>query len=122
MKWIKTWDSLFEGYLDDPEYKEISTQDFLRISYGTSEVVVDINPTIFNRITDRTDNVVSTIKLFSKRKEKSIRISNTDEHWTVYIIELEDEWFIVVDNTDYIFKCDGTTGLFKCLKDRNIIK
>jgi hypothetical protein len=26
MKWIKTWD-IFEGYLDEPEYKEISRDE-----------------------------------------------------------------------------------------------
>lgn len=124
MKWIKNWDSLFEGYLDEPEYKEISREDYINICYYQNPIVtIDISKSIINKIKEKTtsDTEVLLSKLFPKRKEKSIFLTNDKIGWKVFIIELKDEWFIVVDSNDYI-KCDGTTGLFKCLKDRNIIK
>ena len=139
MKLIKTWD-IFEGYLDEPEYKEISRHDYLNICFHQDpKVTIDISKSVINRIKEKispdTKVLLSKISLsplanwawaaglrFPGRKERSICLINNKADWKVFIIELEDEWFLVIDGTNDFFKCDGIPGLLKCLKDRNIIK
>jgi hypothetical protein len=127
---IKTWD-IFEGYLDEPEYKEISRHDYLNICFHQdSKVTIDISKSVINRIKEKispdTKVLLSKIFPFLKlnyvSKEISICLINNKANWKVFIIELEDEWFLVIDGTNDFFKCDGIPGLLKCLKDRNIIK
>ena len=124
---IKTWD-IFEGYLDEPEYKEISRHDYLNICFHQDpKVTIDISNSVINRIKEKISPYTKVLlsKIFPGRKERSICLINNKADWKVFIIELEDEWFLVIDGTNdfvYFFKCDGIPGLHKCLKDRNIIK
>jgi len=115
---------LYEGYLDRPEYQEIERDDFLNLFYRNRfENLVTISPNVQKRIGDKIpDNVtMKLINTFPKRKEQSIHLYHRLGKWETTIYELQDEWFVVSDDNQFFFKCDGTTGLLKCLKDRSII-
>lgn len=117
MRYLK----LFEGYLDQPEYVEIERDDFLNIFYRNRfENLVTISPNVIRRIGEKIpDNVtMKLVRTFPKRKEKAIHLSDV---WEVTIYELKDEWFVVVDDNQFFFKCDQLEGLLKCLQDRSII-
>jgi hypothetical protein len=132
MKWIK----LFEGYLDQPEYEEIKIDDYLLNILNREYNLVNINPNIVNQIKGKIPNNVK-FKLTDHDSRKKWRepailvkiIELTSDKfpygWKVTIYELEDEWFVVCEHNPLFagliqksFKCDGTSGLLKCLKDR----
>ena len=126
MKWIK----LFEGYLDQPEYEEIESNDYLLQILNRVDNLVTISPTIVNQIKGKIpNNVKFKLTDHDSRKEwrepaKLVKILELTSDkfpvygWKVTIYELEDEWFLVCEHNPLFagviqksFKCDGTTVL-----------
>jgi|LakMenE18May11ns_1017448.scaffolds.fasta_scaffold9850557_4 hypothetical protein len=131
MKWIK----LFEGYLDDQFYTEISTDNSRGGEYWSWEKI-DQYISFERRVFDRLNNYYRN-ETFSAEPELR-RVGDTDDTgnfhldtrlyvefkshepgYTVRIFQYEDEWFLVWIHSmeEHYFKCDQYEGLIKCLDE-----
>lgn len=127
MKHIK----LFEGYLDEPEWKEITKQEYQDIIQNYNDISEPFNLKEFNWINNNFKNTNwypgnwTNIRGMGNIELKSVIITNhfysgpNEKQLSIY--KLRDDWFIVSYKEKW-YKCDKLDGLIKFIekiKDEN---
>ena len=108
---------LFEGYLNEPIYLEITHEEYNSLSDRFISLSSSDIHKLMSLICDDYNVEVARVRGISYLLCRNKKVGGI--HST--IVKVDDEWYLVYLN-DQFFKCDYMEGLIKLLKDKGVTK